>query len=329
VKRREFIAGLGAAATPMIWPRAVSSQQTSIPVVGYLIATSLDGHRRAIDHFQQALAASGYVEGRNVTLEYRAADDQYDRLPRLAADLVSRKVDVIVAAGGSPALLAAKSATTTIPIVFVFGGDPVARGIVASLSRPGGNLTGITALVDELGPKRLQLLREVVPTTRDFGFLINPTNQNAEVLSRDMEAAAHALGLQVRILGARTDRDLDAAFAAVARLRAGGLVIGGDVFFNGHIDELGALTIRYAVPAIYQYRSFVAAGGLVSYGTDDAEWARLLGIYASRILKGEKPSDLPVQQSTKLDLAINLKTAKALGLTIPPNLLAIADEVIE
>ena len=305
------------------------AQQTATPVVGFLSASSLDSLREPIVAFREALATFGYVEGSNVVIEYRTADNLYNRLPQLAADLVRRKVKVIVSLGGSPALLAAKAATTTIPIVFAFGGDPVARGIVASLNRPSGNLTRITVLADEVGPKRLELLHEVAANSYDFGLLVNPTNENAEILQRAMDAAARSLGVQLHLLRASTEHDLDAAFAALARLRAGGLVIGGDAFFNSRYEQFGALSTRYSIPAAYQYRTFVTAGGLMSYGTEQEEWGRQLGIYTARILRGEKPDDLPVQQVTQIRLVINMRTAKALGLTVPLSLLGRADEVIE
>jgi len=278
--------------------------------------------------FRQGLSETGYVEGRNVAIEYRSADGQYDRLPALAADLVRRKVSVI-AATGTPTGLPAKAATTTIPIVFVTGSDPVEQGLVASLNRPGGNLTGATTLAVELGQKRLELLHEVVPTATLIGVLVNPTGPNLKAVLRDLQAAARTLGLPIHVLHASTERDFDTVFATLVQLRAGALVIGTDTFFNSQSGKLAALTVRHAVPAIYQYREFAAAGGLMSYAGSITDAYRLAGVYTGRILKGEKPSDLPVQQSTKVELFINLKTAKALGITIPQSVLVRADEVIQ
>jgi putative ABC transport system substrate-binding protein len=329
MKRRDFITLLGGAAAA--WPLAARAQRPSLPVIGFLGAETPDNdvYAARLRAFRQGLGQTGYVEGRNVTIEYRWAEGRNDRLPALAADLVSRHVSVIVPYGGSPALLAAKEATATIPIVFAFGGDPVKRGIIPSLNRPGGNLTGITSLTDELGPKRLELLHEVAATARVFGFLVNPENQNAEIVSRDLEGAARALGLEVHVLHASNERELEPAFAALLRLQARGLVIGGDPLFNSRPEQLGPLAIRYAMPAIYQYRPFAAAGGLMSYGADETETGRQLGIYTGRVLKGEKPSDLPVQEATKVELIVNLKIARMLGISVPLELLARADEVIE
>jgi putative ABC transport system substrate-binding protein len=278
--------------------------------------------------FHRGLSETGYVEGRNVAFEYRSADGQYARLPALVADLVSRRVTVI-AATGTPTGLPAKAATTTIPIVFVTGSDPVEQGLVASLNRPGGNLTGATTLAVELGQKRMELIREVVPKATLIGVLVNPTGPNLAAVSRDMQAAARAVGQPIHILQASTERDFDPVFATLVRIRASGLVIGTDTFFNSQSGRLGALTVRHAMPAIYQYREFVAAGGLMSYAGSITDAYRLAGVYTGRILKGEKPSDLAVQRSTKAELFINLKAAKALGLTIPPAVLTRADEVIE
>ena len=265
-----------------------------------------------------------------MAIEYRWADDQNDRLPALAADLASRQVSVIAAPGSTPAALAAKAASTTIPIVFFTGANPVQVGLVASLNRPGGNLTGVTSLNVEVGPKRLELLHELIPTATVVALLVNPTNPPlAETLASDLQAAARSLGLQLHVLQARTEGDFDTVFANLVKLRVGGLVIGSDIFFVSRIEQLAALTVRHAVPAIFQYREFAASGGLMSYGGSLADSFRQVGTYAGRILKGEKPADLPVQQSTKVELFINLRTAKALGLTVPPTLLARADEVIE
>ena len=279
--------------------------------------------------FRQGLSETGYVEGQNVAIEYRWAEGRYDRLPALAADLVGRKVDVIVTSGGDPAALAAKNATSTIPIVFTVGGDPVAAGLVASLARPGGNLTGVSILAVELMPKRLELLSELVPQARVIALLVNPNNPNAERIMRDVQEAARAKGVQLHILKAGTESEIDAAFASLVQLQAGALVVGADPFFNSRREQLVALAARHAVPAIYEWREFAAAGGLISYGASLTAAYRQVGIYAGKILKGAKPADLPVQQPTTFELVVNLKTAKALGLTVPPSILARADEVIE
>jgi putative tryptophan/tyrosine transport system substrate-binding protein len=281
-----------------------------------------------VQAFHRGLGEIGYFEGRNVAIEYRSAEGQYDRLPPLAADLVRRNVNVI-AATGTPTGLPAKAATGTIPIVFVTGSDPVEQGLVASLNRPGGNLTGATTLAVELGQKRMELLHEVVPRATLTAVLVNPTGPNLAAVTRDLQQAARNLGLPIHILHASNESDLDAAFAALVRLRAGALVIGTDTFFNSQSAQLAALAQRHAVPAIYQYREFAAAGGLMSYAGSITDAYRVAGVYTGRILKGEKPSDLPVQQSTKAELFINLKTAKSLRIDVPATILARADEVIE
>ena len=299
-----------------------------MPAIGYLEAGSPDKDANRVLAFRQGLSETGYDEGRNVAIEYRWAEGQYDRLPAMAADLIHRQVTVSAAAT-TPAALAAKAATATIPIVFTTISNPVQIGLVASLSRPGGNVTGVTQLNVEVGPKLLELLHEVVPTATIMALLVNPANPNAETTERDLQAAARTLGLQLHVLNASTEGDLDAVFATLRQLRAGGLVIGGDVFFTGRSEQLAALTLRHAVPSIYQPRAFVAAGGLMTYGAIAKDAYRQAGVYTGRILKGEKPGDLPVQQATKVELIINLKTAKALGLTFPLSLLGRADEVIE
>ena len=296
-------------------------------MIGFLNGGSAWEYARAAAAFRQGLSETGYVEGHNVLVEYRWAEGHYERLPELAADLVRRQVTVIAA--NTQAVPAAKAATTTIPIVFATSADPVAAGFVASLNRPGGNVTGVSSLSVEIGPKRLQLLHEMVPTATVMAVLINPTNPNAEAQSSAMQAAARDIGLQLHVLHATTERDFDTAFATLVQLRAGALVIGADVFLSNRSEQLAALALRHTVPAIFLYREFVAAGGLMSYGESARDSFRLSGVYAGRILKGEKPADLPVLQATKFQLIINLKTAKALGLTVPLPLLGLADEVIE
>ena len=327
MKRREFITLLGAAA--VTWPLTARAQQSAMPVIGFLSSASPDGYAIRLHAFRQGLKDTGYVEGQNVAIEYRWADGQYDRLSALAAQLVQRQVDVIVAGGGTPSAVAAKAATASIPIVFAVAVDPVKIGLVASLNRPGGNLTGITNLNVEVGPKRLELLRELIPTATNIAVLVNPTSPIAEPFARAMQAAARTLGQQVYVLQASAEQDFDKVFADLVRMRAGALVISPDVFFNTKIEQLAVLSLRHAVPAIFQYREFAAAGGLISYGSDETEYYRLIGIYAGRILKGEKPAELPVVQSTKVEMILNLKTAKALGITVPLPLLGRADEVIE
>jgi putative tryptophan/tyrosine transport system substrate-binding protein len=324
VARRNFLLATGALlAAPL-----ARAQPPALPVIGFLNGASYDLSAYLVRAFHQGLNETGYVEGRNVAIEYRSADGQYDRLPALAAELVRRKVSVI-AATGTPTGLPAKAATTTIPIVFVTGSDPVEQGLVASLSRPGGNLTGATTLAVQLGQKRLELLHEVVPKATLIGVLVNPTGPNLQAVSRDLEAAARTVGLPIHVLHASTESDFDTVFAALVQLRADALVIGTDTFFNSQSKKLAALTVRHAVPAIYQYREFAEAGGLMSYAGSITDAYRLAGVYTGRILKGEKPSDLPVQQSMKAELFINLKTAKAFGITIPQSVLVRADEVIQ
>jgi putative ABC transport system substrate-binding protein len=301
-----------------------------MPVIGYLGAETPDRFAGRLQAFHQGLSAAGYDEQRNVAIEYRWAEGHIDRLPALAADLVRRRVDLIVAPGGIMPSLAAKAATTTIPIVFETGTDPIATGLVGSMNRPGGNITGITSLNVEVGPKRVELLHQMVPTATRFGLLVNPSNaMNSQTTVEGAEAAARALGLHLHILNASTEHEFDDAFATLARLRAEGLVIGSDTFLINRAQQLAALALRDAVPAIFQFREFAAAGGLMSYGGDFAETHTQAGVYAGRILKGEKPGDLPVQQATKVELIINLKTARALGLPVPLPLLGRANEVIE
>ena len=324
MKRRTFIAGLGSAAT---WPLAARAQQPTMPVIGFVNSGSPGGYAPYVAAFRQGLQTTGYVEGQNVAIEFRWADGQYDRVSAMAAELVRRQVAVIVA--NTPGNLAAKAATTTIPIVFTTAGDPVQMGLVASLSRPGGNVTGATQLNVEVGPKRLQLLHELVPTATIIAVVVNPTYLDAETELRDLQAAALTLGLQLHVLHASTERDFETVFATLVKLRPGALVIGPDVFLLSRSEQLAALAFRHAVPTIFQERPFAAAGGLVSYGGRSPDTYHLAGVYAGRILKGAKPADLPVQQTTKIELFINAKTAKVLGLTIPETLLATADEVIQ
>ena len=326
MRRREFITLLGGAAAA--WPIAARAQQPGMPVVGLLNSTSLDGYRPMVNAFRQGMQESGYVEGRNVAIEYRWAEGQYDRLSALAAELVRRQVTVIVATS-TPSVLAARAATTTIPIVFFVAADPVQLGLVTSLSRPGGNLTGVVTLNLELAAKRLELLHWLAPAANIIALLVNPTDPNVETTLKSLRAAAGGLGLQLHVLRASTEREIDDAFAVLSQLKAGGVVIGPDTFFNTRSEQLGALASRHGVAAIYQYRAFALAGGLMSYSGDIAESHRLVGGYTGRILKGEEPADLPIQQATKVELIINLKAAKTLGLTVPTALLVRADEVIE
>jgi len=328
MRRRDFIVSIGGA-TAVLLPLAVRGQQRPLPMIGYLSSGSAKGFATRLAAFRQGLQETGYREGQSVAIEYRWAEGQNDRLPALAADLVRRSVSVIAAIGGPTPALAAKSATARIPIVFEMGVDPVASGLVASLSRPDGNITGATSLNVELGPKRLEFLRELVPAAKVFALLVNPTNPSAETVTRDLQATARTLGLELHVLHASSERDFDIVFATLGQLRAGGLVVSADPFFVGRSEQLIDLTLRHASAAIFQSRDFVAAGGLMSYGGSVAESHRQAGIYTGRILKGEKPVDLPVQQVTKFELVINLKTARTLGLEIPPKILALADEVVE
>jgi putative tryptophan/tyrosine transport system substrate-binding protein len=326
MRRREFIIGLGGAAAA--WPRAARAQRPTLPVIGWINSGSAD-QIHLVRAFRKGLGETGYVEGQNVAIEYRWAEGHYDRLPGLAAELVRRQVALIAATGGIPSVAAAKAATTTIPIAFNSGVDPVEAGLAASLSRPGGNLTGVVTLSVEVGPKRLELLHEAVPTATIVALLVNPANPNAEALSRDIQAAGRTIGLQIHILRASTERDFDTVFATLVQLRVGGLVIGADAFFTSRSEQLAALALRHAVPTIYQFPEFAAAGGLMSYGGSLTDAFRLVGVSTGRILKGERPADLPIQQATKVELIINLKTAKSLGLTVPQLLLGRADEIIE
>jgi putative ABC transport system substrate-binding protein len=327
MRRREFITLLGAGLVE--WPLAARAQQPAVPVVGILATAPPDANTIRLGAFRAGLRVAGYVEGQNVNMEYRWAEAQSGRLSELAAQLV-HQVTVLVTAGGVASALAAKAATASIPIVFAIGADPVELGLVASLNRPGGNVTGVTSLNVEVAPKRLELLRELLPSVTIMALLVNPAVRRlAGAAARLSQAAAHAAGLQLHVLNASSERDFDTVFETLIQLHVGALAIAPDNLFTAHSEQLAALTIRHALPAVYEFRRFVAAGGLMSYGSSETEYYRLVGTYTGRILKGDKPADLPVQQSTKLELLINLKTAKALGLTIPISLLGRADEVIE
>jgi putative tryptophan/tyrosine transport system substrate-binding protein len=327
VRRREFITLLGAAVA---WPLAARAQQPTMPVIGFLNGQTAAGYAHLVDAFRQGLAEYGYVEGQNLAIEFRWAEGQYDRLPALATELVRRQVAVIVAGGSPVAAVAAKAATSTIPIVFSIGGDPVQFGLVASLNRPGGNVTGVTNLNTETVAKRVEILREVVPTAAVIALLVNPTNlQQAEAETRDVQPAARSLAFQLQILKASTEREIDTAFVNLVQQRVGALLVSADAFMLNHRDQIVALAARHAVPAIHPYREYSASGGLMSYATSLPGMYRQVGIYTGRILKGARPTDLPVLQPTKFEFVINLKTAKALGLEVPAKLLALADEVIE
>ncbi len=326
ISRREFVEIAGGVAA--LWPFAVRAQQKRVPVIGFLSIGSPGPNAPFVAAFRQGLSETGYVDGQNIAIEFRWAEGRDDRLPALAAELVGRNVDLIKT-GGTNAILAAKSATSTTPIVFLGGGDPVATGLVASLARPGGNLTGFTFMGSELPPKRLELLSELVPRAKVIALLVNPNNRDAERITRDVQEAARVKGVRLPILKAGTEGEIDAQFATLVQLQAGALVVSADPFFFSRREQVVALASRQAVPAIYEWREFAASGGLISYGTNLTSANRQVGIYAGKILKGAKPADLPVQQPTTFELVINLKTAKTLGLTVPQALLARADEVIE
>jgi putative ABC transport system substrate-binding protein len=326
MRRREFITVFGGAAVS--WPLAARGQQSPWPVIGFLNGASRESYAPYVTAFRNGLKESGYTEGQNVIIEYRWAESQYDRLPALAAELVLRKVAVL-AATGTPAAVVARKATTTIPIVFTTAGDPVDLGLVTSLSRPGGNATGATQLSVEVSPKRLELLHEMLPKATIMALLINPTSPNAATVSSETQIAARARGLQLHILNASTERDIDEAFAKAVQLKAEGLLIGTDAFFNGKNSQFVELMLRHALPTVYQYSEYTEAGGLASYGGSIKSSYRTAGSFTGRILKGEKPADLPVQQTINIELIINLKAAKALGLTLPLSLIGRADELIE
>ena len=327
MRRREFITLLSGTAAA--WPLVARAQQAATPVIGFLSSRSPNNSASVVDAFKQGLQETGFAEGQNVVIAFRWAEGAFDRLPKLAADLVGLKVTVLFAAGGSPAALAAKAATSTIPIVFSAVSDPDRLGLVASFNRPGGNVTGMSTLTADIGAKSVELLREIVPKAPVIAYLVNPSNPSVEIYAKEATSAASALGVQVRVLNASTEGDLDDAFSALAGLGAAGLVVPGDPFFDIKRDKILALASRYAVPAMYGFREFVTAGGLMSYGASLPDSYRRAGIYVGRIVKGEKPADLPVMQPTKFDLVINLKTAKALGINVPNSMQLLADEVIE
>jgi ABC-type uncharacterized transport system substrate-binding protein len=327
IRRREFITLLGGAAAA--WPLPAGAQHAAMPVIGFLSSGTPETFAPYVAAFRKGLNETGYVDGQTVAIEYRWAEANYDRLPALSAELVRRPVAVIFASGGLVTAHAAKAATATIPIVYTGGGDPVKFGLVASFNRPGGNVTGVNFLINELGAKRLELLQQVAPRATLMGFLVNPLNRNAESETSDMQEAARALRTQMVILRASNASDLETAFATLAQRRTGALVVGGDPFFDSQRNQIVALAARHALPTMYFLHGFVMAGGLMSYGTSITDAYRQAGIYVGKILNGAKPADLPIVQSTKFELVINLKTAKALGLEVPPTLLARADEVIE
>jgi putative ABC transport system substrate-binding protein len=326
VRRRHFITLLGGAAA---WPLAARAQQPAMPVVGFLSSRSPNESASAVAAFRQSLSDAGYIEGKNVAIAFRWAEGQYGRLPALAADLARRQVAAIFATGGNPPAFAAKAATATIPIVFLVGSDPVKFGLVGSLNRPGGNITGVTLFTSLLVAKRLELLHELVPTATKIAILVNPNNSNTETDTKVAQTAARSLGQQLVVLSASSESDIDAAFATLVQQRANALLVNTDAFFLTRRNQLAALAARHAIPTIHDLRDYAAAGGLVSYGTNLLDAYRQAGSYVGKILGGEKPANLPVVQPIKFDLVINLKTAKALGLEVPPTLLALADEVIE
>lgn len=329
MRRREFIMLVGGAAAASAWPFAARAQQSAMPVIGFLHSGSPGPLTAQVAAFNQGLMETGYVDGQNVAIEYRWAEGHYDRLPTLASDLVGRKVSILAPAGGIPPALAAKAATTTIPIVFLMGSDPLQAGVVTSLNRPEGNVTGVSFLINSMGTKRLELLSQMAPKASTIGILVNPTNPDAEIETRDAQIAAQALGRKLLVVKASTENDFEAAFATLVAQGAGAFTIGGDPFFDSQRERIIALAARHRMPAIYLLRIYPMAGGLMSYGTSLSDAYRQQGVYVGRILKGIKPADLPVIQPTKFEFVLNLKIAKALGLEVPPSLLTIADDVIE
>jgi ABC-type uncharacterized transport system substrate-binding protein len=327
MRRRQFITMLGGTAA--VWPLAARAQQPAMPVIGFLSSRWLDDSKGFLAAFERGLNEAGFVEGRNVAIEYRWAENRLDRLPALAGDLARRQVAAIVAVGGSSPALAAKAATSTIPVVFIIGGDPVELGLVASLNRPGGNVTGVTILSGALTAKRIELLRELVPGSGVVACLVNPSSPEIETQLADIRATSRTIGQDILVLNASNDRDIDAAFAELVRQKAGGLLVANDGFYTGRREQLVALAARHAIPAMYFLREFAAAGGLMSYGNSLADAYRQVGITTGKILKGAKPADLPVEQAVKVELVVNLKTAKTLGLDVPTTLLLRANEVIE
>jgi ABC-type uncharacterized transport system substrate-binding protein len=327
MRRREFFTLVGGLAA---WPLAARAQQPAMPVVGFINAAAAQGYKQQLSAFLKGLSEAGYVDGRNVTIEYRWAEEQNDRLPTMAADLVRRQVAVI-AATSTPAALAAKAATTAIPVIFETGADPIKIGLVTNLNRPGGNVTGVTQSNTEMAPKRLQLLHELLPTARVIALIVNPalTVPSAEAIAGEVLTAASTLGLELQVLNVTSGSDINAAFAKAVQIGAGGVVVASNVLFVGQTEQLAVLGLQHAMPTIYQSHRFAAAGGLVSYGSEITEAYRLAGIYTGRVLKGDKPADLPVQQATKVELIINLRTVKVLGITVPNTLIGRADEVIE
>jgi len=329
MRRREFIAALGSAAAALAWPLGGGAQQSKVPLIGYLHSGSPRIFGNLVAAFHRGLKEAGYVEGQNVAIEYRWAEGQYERLPALASELIGRQVAIVVTGGGEVAALAAKATTSTIPIVFTVGSDPVRSGLIAGLNHPGGNLTGATVFNTVLAAKELGLLHELVPRATSVVILVNPDNPSPELVARDVREAGRVLGLEIHVLRATSEDEIDAVFVKVAQLRPGGFLLGADALFHDRSEQIVSLVARHAIPAIYFERKFAEVGGLLSYGSRYGEAYRQVGVYAGRILSGTKPGDLPVQQPTTFELVINLKTAKALGLTVPPSLLARADEVIE
>jgi putative tryptophan/tyrosine transport system substrate-binding protein len=327
MRRREFITLIGGATAS--WPFVAGAQQQAMPVIGFLNSESPDGYENLLAGFRKGLSETGYLEAHNVAFEFRWAQNQYERLPALAAELVRRPVTLIVAFGASNAPLAAKGATSSIPILFAIGGDPVELGLVAALNRPGGNITGTVQLSRELLVKRHEVLRELIPSAASIGLIVNPNNSSSESNVKDLQVLAKAEGWSLHVLPATNDSGLEAAFSGLLQVKAEGFLLGTDAWWNSKYQEIASLAARHALPVVYQYREFVDAGGLMSYGTNRVEQYRQLGIYAGRILKGERPADLPVQRATKVELILNLKAARALGITFPITLLARADEVIE